>query len=391
MKVAVARFYTNNLSEEVRKGQKEKISQGWLPIRAPLGYKSQGEKGHKTHVVNNETAPLVRKMFELYASGNYSVVRLEDEMYKLGLRSVNGNRVLQSRIYILLQDPFYCGKMRWNGEVYPAKQEPLISKDMFDKVQSNMNKRGKTSIFVKHNYLFQGKVFCDGCGGVLSWETQKSILYGHCNNHLKSRKCPKKAYIRENVINEQVDAVFAKIAPKNEAVLEWIESIIKDENTEHVKSREIEIQRLNGLLGEIRKQKDKYFEATINKVVPLEYCEKKIQECKVEEAVLESALDNVVSQSDDHQNLKLIIHDLAFKAKEIYEKANIDEKKMLLSQLFTNFSQNGYDIKPNYNLACEYLLEWMPRLNESYELQKTLDIKGLNAQNGFQTNTLLRG
>jgi len=125
-------------------------------------------------------------------------------------------------------------------------------------------------------------------------------------------------------------------------------------------------------------------------VVPLEYCEKKIQECKVEEAVLESALDNVVSQSDDHQNLKLIIHDLAFKVKEIYGKANIDEKKMFLSQLFTNFSQNGYDIKPNYNLACEYLLEWMPRLNESYELQKTLDIKGLNARNDFQTNTLLQ-
>src|SRR5579859_8020506 len=43
MKVAIARFYTNNLSEEVKKGQKEKLAQGWMPMRAKLGYKSVGE------------------------------------------------------------------------------------------------------------------------------------------------------------------------------------------------------------------------------------------------------------------------------------------------------------------------------------------------------------
>ena len=121
MKVAVARFYSNNLSEEVHKGQKEKIAQGWLPTKPPLGYKTIGDKGHKIHVLDNVKAPLVKKMFELYATGNYSVISIEDKMYQLGLRSRNGNRVLQSRISKLIQDPFYCGRMRWNKEVYPAK------------------------------------------------------------------------------------------------------------------------------------------------------------------------------------------------------------------------------------------------------------------------------
>ena len=71
MKVAIARFYTNNLSEEVRKGQKEKVAQGWLPTKPPLGYKTIGEKGHKIHVPNEKTDPFIRRAFELYSTGNY--------------------------------------------------------------------------------------------------------------------------------------------------------------------------------------------------------------------------------------------------------------------------------------------------------------------------------
>jgi hypothetical protein len=92
----------------------------------------------------------------------------------------------------------------------------------------------------------------------------------------------------------------------------------------------------------------------------------------------------------EYQQLRLVIHELAFKAKEIYEAALIDEKKLLFAQLFTNFTQNRYEITPNYNLAAEYLLEWIPKLNESYEQQKSLMIKGLNAEMLFDISRLLR-
>jgi len=391
IEIVLAKKYISNLSEEVKKGQKEKLAQGWLPTRPPTGYKTIGEKGHKTNIINEETAPLIRKMFELYATGNYSVVSLEDEMYKVGLRSVNGNKILQSRIYDLLQDPFYYGKMRWNGEVYPANHEPLISKELFEKVQSILKRRGKNPVVTRHNYLFQSKIFYEGCGGVLSWETQKGTLYGHCNNHLKSRNCSKKTYIKEKNVEEQISNVFLKIAPKNEAVLKWIEEIIKEENSGQVKLRETEIQRLNGLLGSIRKQKDKYFEAKINREVDLDYCDKKITECKIEENTLELALERINNKSDEYQDLSLIIHELAFRAKDIYEKATIDEKKLLFAQLFTNFTQNAYVITPNYNLACDYLLEWIPKLNEAYELQKNYTTQGKRCTFVLHHPTLLRG
>ncbi|MSR87837.1 MAG: hypothetical protein EXS69_01555 [Candidatus Zambryskibacteria bacterium] len=280
--------------------------------------------------------------------------------------------------------------MRWNGEIYPAVHEPLISKDLFDKAQDILKRRGKTALSTKHNYLFKSKIFCEGCGGVLSWETQKGILYGHCNNHLKSRNCSKKTYIKEKQVEEQIETVFEKIAPKSEAVLQWIEEVIREDNAEQIKFRENEIQRLNGLLQHIRKDKDKYFEAKINREVDLEFAERRIAECKAEEEALESTLDSAVNKSDEYQDLHLIVHELAFKAKEIYQKATVDEKRLLLSQLFTNFTQNRYEIRPNYSLACEYLVEWIPKLNESYEQQKTLAKQGLNAYLPVRTNSLLR-
>jgi len=144
------------------------------------------------------------------------------------------------------------------------------------------------------------------------------------------------------------------------------------------------------LLFNIRKEKDKYFEAKINREVDLEYCERKIAECKTEESILESALERVNDQSDEYQDLRLVIHELAFKAREIYQKADVDEKRLLFVQLITNFTQNRYEIISNYNLACDYLLEWIPKLNESYELQKNL-ISPIQKSNFALSNPILLG
>lgn len=97
MKVAIARFYTNNLSEEVKKGQKEKLSQGWLPTRPPVGYKTVGEKGHKIHIIDQETAPYIKKAFDLYGSGNYSMRAVIEMLYKQGFRARSGKKIVKKR------------------------------------------------------------------------------------------------------------------------------------------------------------------------------------------------------------------------------------------------------------------------------------------------------
>ena len=67
IEIVLAKKFIANLSEEVKKGQKEKLAQGWLPTKPPIGYKTTGDKGHKIHVIDNEKAPFMKDMFELYS------------------------------------------------------------------------------------------------------------------------------------------------------------------------------------------------------------------------------------------------------------------------------------------------------------------------------------
>ena len=153
MRIVLAKNYTDNLSEEVKKGQMEKIAQGWLPTKPPLGYKTVGDIGHKIHIIDKGKASFIRQMFELYATGNYSVRKLVKTMYEKGLRNRNGGKVSKTRVHKLLSDPFYHGKMRWKGEIYCGKQKPLISKGISNKESILQIKKIRKYTYFNSNQL----------------------------------------------------------------------------------------------------------------------------------------------------------------------------------------------------------------------------------------------
>ena len=114
IEIVLAKKFIANLSEEVKKGQAEKLAQGWLPTRPPIGYKTIGDKGHKIHVIDKESAPFIKKAFDLYASGNHSMEAVRQTLYTEGFRTRAGNKPAKNRIEDILNEPFYYGAMRWN-------------------------------------------------------------------------------------------------------------------------------------------------------------------------------------------------------------------------------------------------------------------------------------
>lgn len=380
MKVAIAKFHSQNLSEEVRKGQKEMLAQGRLPTKPPLGYKTIDEQGHKTHVIDEITAPFMKQMFELYATGNYSISRLEKEFYDAGLRTKSGKRLRKNRIHILLQDPFYQGKLRWMGQIYDnGKQEPLINKDLFDKVQMILRRKIKNPKYQKHNSLFKSKIFCEHCGGMVTWYTKKGHCYGHCNNSDAFKNCPKKTGLREDRVEPQLTGIFDIIAPKDERVLAAIEDILRSQHQERVNERETQVKHIQGLLQGVRKQKDRLYEAKLNREVDLGYCDRKLAELTTEEDTLEASLVTVGNDNDLSLQIGIAVHELAYKSREIYESADVDAKRLLFSQLFTNLLQDELEIKKEYTKAAAMLMDWVPKLNQDYELVKTQSTKGKDA------------
>ena len=78
--VAVAKHYVENLKEEVRKGMSEKAEEGLYPGRAPFGYRNN--PATRAIDVDGVRAPVVKRIFEFYATGDYSLKSLKSKIFE---------------------------------------------------------------------------------------------------------------------------------------------------------------------------------------------------------------------------------------------------------------------------------------------------------------------
>ncbi len=177
--VSVAKKYADNLREESMKGWAEKLAQGWMPAPPPPGYKTAIENGKKIHVPDERTKPLMQRAFELYLQPSYSIMSICDELELMGITTRKGRYYHKSQVQHILTNPFYIGIIRFNGKEYPGAHEPIINKDLFDKVQQKMHGK-RPSRYQQHNPVFKNMITCNHCDGVVTWQLQKGHYYGTC-------------------------------------------------------------------------------------------------------------------------------------------------------------------------------------------------------------------
>lgn len=354
IKVSVAQYYIDNLSEEVKKGQREKIAEGWLPTKPPLGYKTVGEKGHKIHVVDEVKAPLIRRMFEYYAGGNYSIKKLAEKMYEEGLRNLGGSKLVKSRVHTLLTDPFYIGKIRWNDNVYEGKHETLISKEVFDRVQQLLKSK-TTPKYSKHNFVFKGLIRCAGCKGLITWETAKGHIYGHCNHY---RNCPQETWVKEGGVEQQLIELFDGLKIQNTRMAEWIKKALKESHKDEIEYRTTTIGELYSRREQITQRLDRLYDDKLDQKISPELYERKRKQYESELEDVNNTIKAHDSANIKYYDLGLNIYDLSQKAKDIYLKAKlkglVEQQRGLLRLMFTDIMLDegklGYDYTPAFNL-----------------------------------------
>ena len=391
IEIVLAKKYISNLSEEVKKGQAEKISQGWLPTKPPLGYKTVGDKGHKIHVIDEPVAVHIIKMFKLYATGNYSTEAISDKMYKLGFRSRAGGKVHKSRIHVLLKYPFYYGKFMWNGKKYDGKHKPLISKKVFDEVQSKLSTGVSSPYYSKLLKNLQGKITCGSCGKMVTWEKQKKHLYGGCKQ-CKSQLDKKKKYIKQEVLEDELFAKLVRIAPKNEKVLQLLSKALKEshsEDTAHYEATKI------GLLNQstrIQQRMSEMYNDKLDRRITAEMYDEKLITFKDDVEDISHALKELENGNVYHYESGFAIHELAMSAYEIYnsQKATTEDRRLLLSYSFSNISVSQGNIRTEYTKAFQFLADWIPPINDALELEETLGNKGQKTPFGVLHPTMLR-
>jgi site-specific DNA recombinase len=262
---ALADFYAENLSNEVKKGQTAKVAQGGWCVRAPRGYLNVRDNGRGVIVPDTETAPLIVHAFTLYSSGDYSLTELRREMNARGLS------VARSALADILKNPVYVGKIRWKGAVVEGTHEAIVSLPVFNRVQDVLAEHdlGGERAW-KHDHYLKGTLYCGSCGAKLSYMLAKNQTYPYfycLGKHTKRTKCAE-PYTPADDIEHEVAALYEGIAFPTE-LRERIECELETEIARSEGERADATRFLAKRLSDLARKREKLLAAYYADALPL--------------------------------------------------------------------------------------------------------------------------
>ena len=355
-----SKYYVDNLSENVKRGIRQKLRRGEWCWTAPSGYLNN--RYTKQIDIDPERAPLIRKAFELYATGEYTFQSLTWWLKEQGLRSRKGNALHLSTIQKILRRPSYYGMLEFRGELYEGKHEPLIAKDLFDEVQRVMKNRGKKQRRRKHEFSFIGLMQCGTCRCAITAEIQKGHHYYRCTK--KKGNCTEK-YLREESLLEQARAIVEQVSLPDD----WAENMLckldEEKAQAHTTSREA-VRCLVEEKQEIEKKLEKLLDMKLEGTIDTEeYVQKKNKLLK-----RKATLDQRIRDSEQNGNAWLepmrefIIR--SCQAKKLLSQDDPQEFRTFLKTIGSNVLLKGQMLRPQAAKGWRVLLQnrrfrnWQP-------------------------------
>lgn len=183
-----AKYFVDVLSVNVRRGNRTKAENGWLPGSAPIGYLN--DPVTRTIMKDPDRFELVKRMWQLMLTGAYTPRRiLEVATNEWGLRTrkrrrIGGGPLTLSATYHLFADSFYAGVLVWEGRVHEGKHPPMITLDEFNRVQELLGRPSRPRP-KQHYFPYTGLMRCGACGLSVTAETTTNrygtaYTYYHC-------------------------------------------------------------------------------------------------------------------------------------------------------------------------------------------------------------------
>ena len=253
-----SKYYVDNLSENVKRGNRTKIANGWRPNCAPIGYLNKFDD--KTIIQDPEHAPHIRRMFELMLTGAYTAAEVrrianEEWGYRTPKKRRSGGVPLGNGVfYKILANPFYAGQIRWKGQLYPGKHEPIVSVEEFDRVQTLMG-RPLIRKPQKYRHAYTGLMRCGECGLAVTAEHKTNrqghkYIYYHCTR--RHRHC-KQPSIEVKLLEAQIRAFLTNVYLPDR-LYQWVQEKLNRTPADHEKQRVQQQSRLDQSIVETTAQ-----------------------------------------------------------------------------------------------------------------------------------------
>lgn len=338
----IAKKYIDDLSQNVKRGNRAKLEKGEWPNHAPKGYLNN--KADKTIVVDPKSAIYIRKAFELYATRKYNLKEVAEILYQEGFRTSSNQKVRRGYIHRIIKNPFYYGMMLRDGRYYEGKHEPLISKTLHDRANEVLNGNlhsKKQKIF----FHLRGLLKCANCGCVLTASKKKGHDYYYCTNG--KGKCEEhKKYLRSEKIDEYVSYIFSKLqfdeglvelAYRAAKERQMSENIYSERNAQIIEKRLAEVLVAQGRLCDSFTAGNTP-EGLYNSKMTLLTNEEKALQKQLKE--INKKTEKVVSTLEPTKKVFLE----ANKAQNDYLSGNPEQKRIIANNLLWNLSFEGQKV-----------------------------------------------
>ena len=371
IKVLMAKNYIDNLSEETRKGMTEKAEQGIWPSYAPFGYRNiVGENGKKTIEQDPDLAPVVLQMFEWYATGRYSGRDITKMAREAGLTfRKTGKPVPQSTVFKMLRNSIYMGDFTWDGKVYQGNHDPIVSRELWDKVQAVLdgryvNRNRKT----KHNFAFTGLIRCGHCGCSMVAEIKKGrYIYYHCSR--AKGKCPE-PYTREEVLEERFAELLDRLRFDDE-VLAWVSQALRVSHGDEKLHHEDAIRRIQAEYDRLQNRIDVMYVDKLDGRIDTDFFDRKAAEWRSEQ---QKCLELIRGHQDANQTyldegIRLL--ELAQKAGSLFRQQSSAEKRRLLGFVLSNCTWKDGKLTAEYRQPFDLLAKNVIALETKKPAERT--------------------
>ncbi|MBU0504220.1 MAG: recombinase family protein [Candidatus Omnitrophica bacterium] len=329
-----SKYFIDNLSENVKRGFRQKLRRGEYPGFAPLGYKNN-TANHTIEIVP-EIAAKIRELFELYATGRYSISSLKKLAAASGLASRRKHLPLSiSNVERILKNSFYYGAFKFGGELHESTHPPIITKELFDRAQEAFKLHSKPRINGPHYHVFRGFIKCGECGCSITSEIQKKrYIYYRCS---KKRGVCATPFMREEALVDQINEAANAVAISNE-LKDFLMSRINEE----------------GL--------------ALSTPSPFHANDFRITEIDIKlNKLLNAFLDQLISEYEFKEKKSELLNE-KIRLKENLEKANAGEGKAWLElarNFVSNAGQAGYIAK---NGDLEEKREFIKKIGSNFRL-----------------------
>jgi len=228
-----AKLENDNKSVNVKRGLKTRVEMGFWPGCAPTGYLNENRKDRPGSVIVDPVrSPIVKEIFEKFSngiSGRKIYSWMKDEVK---FTSRHGKRFMLSNLYQMLRNTFYYGTFeypRGSGRWYQGQHKPIITKELFDKVQQKFGENHLPNTYDKE-FAFTRFMTCGYCtSGITAFEKFKALKDGGTNRYVyygctrsKDLNC-KAGYVREEVLTDELLNIVEQISLDELGLKEKIE------------------------------------------------------------------------------------------------------------------------------------------------------------------------